>query len=184
MIIERIIALVLLTNLSATAQVSWKCNTAQSKVSFQIKNFGMRVDGMFTDFEGSMKAVSEKELSGAEINFSIKVISVNTDNKARDKHLMKTEWFDAEKYPEMRFRSNSFKKSGNEFTLTGMLMIKGIEKEETFIIKPLTSRTEGTGKSVLVFSSEKTINRKDYGLRSGFSVSDEVNMRLEISMER
>jgi polyisoprenoid-binding protein YceI len=84
----------------------------------------------------------------------------------------------------MNFKSKSFKQEGDQFVLIGMLSIKGISREETFIVKPVGAVKNESGKTFAYFTTEKMIDRSTYGLRSGFSVSNDVNIRLDILLTR
>ena len=61
------------------------------------------MDGEFKEFDGSVISNSD-DFNGAEVAFVAKVASISTDNERRDNHLKSDDFFNAEKYPEMKFK--------------------------------------------------------------------------------
>lgn len=144
----------------------------------------MRVYGAFEQFNASVQTVQPDQFQDALIEFNVSVKSINTKNKMRDRDLMKKDWFDADNFANMTFKSNSFKAEGDHYVLTGLLNIKGTSREETFIVKPVGTIKNKADKTFAYFTTEKKIDRSKFGLRSGFSVSNDVNIRLDILLTR
>lgn len=111
------------------AQKNWAPDPMHSFVTFTIKHMGISfVTGKFDQFSGELVAAKE-DFSDAKINFTVQTSSINTGVDMRNNHLKTADFFDAEKYPEMKFVSTSFKKkAGNQYTLTGKLTIKDVTK--------------------------------------------------------
>lgn len=85
-------------------------------------------EGAFKVFNGDVTA-KDDTFQDAVVNFKVDVASVNTNDEARDKHLAGDDFFNTEKYPNMTFKSTSFKKvSGKNYKLTGMLTIRDVTK--------------------------------------------------------
>jgi len=71
-----------------------------------------------------------------EDHFTTEVNSVSTDNENRDKHLKSDDFFNAEKFPQMKFISTSFQPLGdNKYKLTGNLTIRDVTKPVTFDVR-------------------------------------------------
>ena len=111
--------------------------------------------------------------------------SVNTDNENRDKHLKSPDFFDAEKYPQMKFESTAFKPmGGNKYKLEGNLTIKDVTKPVSFdVTYGGTVNTQRGAKAG--FKAKTTINRFDYNLKwdrateaGGLVVSKEVEVTI------
>ena len=114
--------------LSATAQqATWNVDASHSNVKFNITHLVVsEVEGSFRKFNGSMTA-SKADWSEAKINFNVDVNSINTDNADRDGHLKGDDFFNAEKYPQMSFKSTSLKKVGDKkYVLEGDLTIRDV----------------------------------------------------------
>ena len=69
------------------------------------------------------------------MNFNVDVNSINTDEPKRDEHLKSDDFFNAEKYPAMKFTSTAFKKlKGNQYALEGNLTIRDVTKKVKFTV--------------------------------------------------
>jgi polyisoprenoid-binding protein YceI len=120
--------------------------------------------GSFKDFTIDLK--SEKDdFSDATVQSTIKVASLSTDNDRRDAHLKSDDFFNAEKYPEINFKSTSFEKLGDtKYKITGDLTIRDVTKNVTF--DAVLNGTLKTTRGVLsAWKATTTINRFDYNLK-------------------
>lgn len=134
----------------------WTQNKVETKVEFKIKNIGIYVSGGFSAVE--FKSNFNKEyLDQSYINVMIKVVSINTGNTKRDKHLLKQDFFDIENYEEIQFTSTKIEKLSTEnFRITGNLTIKNITKSINIPIEVFESEDS------LEIRSNFKINRRDY----------------------
>ncbi|GHN00563.1 polyisoprenoid-binding protein [Cytophagales bacterium WSM2-2] len=115
--------------ISAQAQTTWGYDQSHAKVGFSISHFGIsETEGKFTKFDGTV--LSDKaDFSDAQIDFTIDVSSINTEDAQRDTHLKSPDFFDAVKYPSITFKGKSLKSTGkNKYKLTGDLMMHGVTK--------------------------------------------------------
>ena len=96
----------------------------------------------------------------------------------KNKHAVSDKWFDAEKYPNITFKSNSVSKEGDSFKVTGIMNIHGVAKEMTI---PFTFNENS-------FSSKFSVNRLDFGVGTmkGMSkkVSNEINLDVTIPVSK
>lgn len=173
---------------STFAQTSWKADRMHSFVTFSIKHMGISfVDGNFTSFSGTLVADKE-DLSDAKINFNVEVTSVNTTVEMRDKHLRSTDFFDVEKYPNMKFESTSFKKiSGNNYELSGKLTIKDVTKDVKFAVVYGGTAKDQKGTVKAGFGATATINRLDYNINydpTGGLLAKNVEIKLNLEFIR
>ena len=148
----------------ATA-TKWVLDPMHSEVQFKIKHLVIsNVTGIFKKFEGSCEA-PEDSFENAEVDFSLDVDSIDTNQEQRDAHLKSAEFFDAGKYPKITFKSTSFTKTaGNDFDLTGNLTVKDVTKPVTLKVEFGGSATDFTGKFRAGFEVTGKINRKEFGL--------------------
>ncbi len=142
------------------ATTKWALDPMHSEVQFKIKHLVIStVTGSFKTFEGTVTATADS-FEGAEVDFSLDVDSIDTNQKMRDDHLKGAEFFDAEKYPKITFKSTSL----TDDKLTGDLTIKGITKPVTLDVEHGGTATDFYGNLKAGFEVTGKINRKDFGL--------------------
>lgn len=160
-----LVLLVALTiSVGSYAQSKWVTDPMHSFVNFAIKRSAISfVDGSFKKFNGEFTS-SKADFSDAQINFIVETKSINTSVDMRDNHLRSADFFDVEKYPEMKFESTSFKKvKGNVYKLQGKLTIKDVTKEVTFNVV-YGGKVDEKGKGRAGFMATTIINRLDYNV--------------------
>lgn len=133
-------------------------DTNHSTIGFTITIMGMsEVTGKFTDFKGRFVPLNE-DITKATVEVVIKTASIDTGNDDRDKHLRTADFFDAEKYPEITFKSKKISKVGSGYAMVGDFSMHGVTKE-------LTIPFQVTGQGIS-YGAKATIplNRKDYNI--------------------
>jgi polyisoprenoid-binding protein YceI len=169
---------------------TWKIDPMHSEVQFKVKHLMIsNVTGDFKEFDAELVSDGES-FENANISFSAKIDSVSTGNGDRDNHLKSGDFFEADKYPELKFSSTSFEKIiGEKFLLKGNLTIKDVTN-------PIELDVEYGGTMVDFYNNEKAgfdiygkIKRKDFGLTwdgiteaGGIVVSDEVRLLLNVQL--
>jgi polyisoprenoid-binding protein YceI len=180
----------------AFAQTTWKVDKGHSNVKFAVTHMVVsEVEGSFKLFEGSLVA-SKADLSDAVINFTVDVNSVNTDNEGRDGHLKRDDFFNAEKFPQMKFVSKSMKPlGGNKYALTGDLTIRDVTKSVTFDVtyggQIPTKNREGQVSAKAGFKAKATIDRLAFGLKwanalesGSLVVGKDVDVTILVEMDK
>jgi polyisoprenoid-binding protein YceI len=123
----------------ATA-TKWVLDPMHSEVQFKVKHLVIStVTGSFKTFEGELTTESD-DFEGADVSFALDVNSIDTNQEMRDGHLKSAEFFDAETYPKISFKSTSFTKDGDDYKLTGDLTIKDVTKPVTLDVEHGGSR--------------------------------------------
>ena len=148
---------------------------AGSSVKFVIKNFGFSTPGSFSGLKGTIR-FDDANMANASFNVSINAATINTENETRDRHLLKEEYFDSEKYPLISFTSTSISvtRPGN-YLINGRLTIKNITKEISF---PFTATAQNNG---YLFSGSFKINRRDFTVGSSSMVlADNLEVTLSV----
>jgi polyisoprenoid-binding protein YceI len=143
----------------------WSIDPMHSEVQFKVKHLVIStVSGFFKSFEGSVETDNEN-FEHASIDFSIDINSIDTTQPARDEHLKSAEFFDAATYPHIKFKSTSFKKTGDdEYALIGNLTIKNVTKPVTLNVEFGGSAADFYGNTKAGFEITGKINRKEFGL--------------------
>ena len=159
--INSLIALLLLAG-SSYGQTTWALDKAHTKIGFNVTHLAVsEVEGNFKDFEGTVKSKAD-DFSGAEVTFSAKVASVDTDNEKRDSDLRSPNFFDAEKFPDLTFKG-TLTKEGTKYKLSGDLTMHGVTKKVAFDVT--YGGTVDTGRGTKAgFKLTGKIDRKEYGL--------------------
>ncbi len=150
-----------------------------SAVQFKVKNFGFNVDGSFRGLKGNIE-FEPANYTAAKFDVSIEANTVFTDNSMRDDHLREESYFDVKNHPLISFvstRVTASNKTGVYF-IFGNLTIKGIVKEISF---PFTATSVAEG---FVFKGDFKINRKDFKVGGSSTISDNVNVFLNITAKK
>ncbi|UCC45809.1 MAG: YceI family protein [Candidatus Zixiibacteriota bacterium] len=166
----------------------WKIDKSHSSVNFEVRHLVItKTHGNFTEFDGTLN-FDESSFEESAVTFSVKTASVNTDDEARDEHLRSADFLDAEKYPDMTFKSvNVTRGEGAEFKLVGDLTIRGVTKSVTFECEYFGTVKDPWGNSKSGFTAKTRINRHDFGVSwsktldsGGLVVGDEVTIILDL----
>jgi polyisoprenoid-binding protein YceI len=168
---------------------TWNLDKSHSSVKFSVEHLVISsVEGSFKAFTGAVSSTSPTSFDGANINFSIDVNSVNTDDEKRDGHLKTADFFDAAKFSNITFKGTSMKKaSGNNYKLTGELMMHGVTKTVSFDVKFNGLAKDPWGNQKAGFKLTGVINRKDFGVGDATPsaiVSDEVTITTNIELSQ
>src|SRR5690242_12683495 len=100
---------VALISTSLMAQTKWNVDPVHSSLKFTVSHMVISdVEGGFKKFTGTVLS-NNPDFVDASIEFSVDVNSLSTDNDMRDNHLKTDEFFNAAKYPNITFKSTSFK---------------------------------------------------------------------------
>jgi polyisoprenoid-binding protein YceI len=148
---------------------------SESSVQFRIKNFGFSVTGTFKGLQGNIR-FDPNNLAGCRFEVSIDAKTVNTGVDMRDKHLRKSDYFDVENYPQIKFVSVKISPSTKSGTLFifGKLTIKNVTKDISF---PFTAVPAENG---YLFKGEFKINRRDFKVGGGSTISDNLTVMLSV----
>ncbi|TAE18672.1 MAG: polyisoprenoid-binding protein [Bacteroidetes bacterium] len=189
-----LVAAAAFVTLQLQAQTKWNVDASHSNVKFEVTHLVVsEMDGSFKVYNGTINSPSA-DFQGAQVEFAIDVNSINTDNERRDGHLKGDDFFNAEKYPKMTFKSVSFKKvSGSKYELVGDLTIRDVTKRVTFDVTYGGTTKDPWGNTKAGFKASATIDRLAYGLKwntlteaGGAVVGKDVkiNVKLEFNQAK
>ena len=188
--INTILAIVLFAAASFAQSTIWKFDKAHSQVKFNVTHLVIsEVTGYFRTFDGTVKTNGE-DFTDAQIEFTIETQSIDTDNEKRDNHLKSDDFFNAEKFPQLKFKSKSMKKVGNnKYKLTGDLTIRDVTKQVELNVVYGGMANDGYGNKKAGFKITGTVNRFDYNLKwnalleaGGAVVGSDVEMVCNIQL--
>lgn len=165
---------------------TWVVDPAHSDVSFTVRHLMVsKVRGQFTAFSGTLEIAEDPTASS--VTAEIDVASVNTRDETRDNHLRTSDFFAAEQYPTMTYRSTGIRPAGEDYLVDGELTLRGVTRPVTLSLEVNGANTDPYGATRAGFSAETEINRKDFGVDwnapidgGGVVVSDKVRISLEI----
>ena len=176
-------AFLLLLGVQLFAADEFTIDPVHSSATFAVKHMLVStVRGRFSDVSGAI-SYDEKDPSKSSVVAIIKTASINTDNQKRDDHLRSADFFEAGKYPEIRFESTRVQKTGDgELQVTGNLTMKGVTRQVTL---PVTlAKVQANGKTRLGVEIGTQLNRFDYNVSydsTGTTVGKEI--KVEINLE-
>lgn len=165
-------ALVLFSAFTITSTMNWKVSENHS-----VKFTGTEVEGVFNTLKGDV-TLDQSDLEASKLSFTIDVNSINTGNGMKNKHAVSDKWFDAEKYPNITFKSSKIFKDGDQLKVKGTMEIHGISKEMTI---PFSfSNNE--------IKAKFSVQRLDFkvGTMEGMSkkVSDKISLDVTIPLTK
>lgn len=172
--------------LEIPAAGTYVLDAAHKRVGFVVKHLMVsKVRGNFAEADATI-TIAEDPLQSSVVA-TITTASVQTGNVDRDNHLRTGDFFEAEKYPTIEYRSTGMKSfDGNEFVLEGELTIKDVTRPVELLVE-----FEGVGRSpygfdVFGFSASTEIDREDWGLTynmalesGGVMIGKKVKIEIE-----
>lgn len=150
----------------AFGQTEWKVDQSHSNINFNVTHLVISsVSGYFKNFDINVKA-KDDSFKDAYIEFTADVKSINTGNDKRDEHLRSDDFFNADKFPKITFKSKSFKKvSGNKYKLTGDFTMRDVTKQVTLDVVFNGVVKDPWGNTKAGFKITGAVNRFDYNLK-------------------
>jgi polyisoprenoid-binding protein YceI len=163
---------------------TWALDNMHSNLGFSVGYLMIsEIAGTFRMKEATLTTTSD-DFSDATVTMIADVKSINTDVEDRDKHLKTADFFDAEKYPDLVFKSTSFKKTGDKnYKITGDLSFHGITKSVTLDAIAKTGTHPMSKKPIAGFKVTGIIKRSDFEIAKETLpafLSDEVNLTANV----
>ena len=175
---------------AAPALTTWIIDSAHTNVEFSVRHLMIAtVKGRFSEVRGSVTSDDSDPARGA-VDITIGVGSIDTREPKRDEHLRSADFFEAEKFPTLTFRSTRIEGvKGDEFKLVGDLTIRGVTREVVLDVESNGRATDPWGNQKAGFTATTRIKRGDYGLTwnaaletGGVVVGDEVKITIDAEL--
>lgn len=176
--------------MNTTKKTLWKIDPTHSEVQFKARHLVIStVTGNFSSFAGQIEADGE-DFENAKAAFTADIDSISTNNEDRDQHLKSDDFFNAEKYPQLKFESTNFEKIGDgEYKVTGDLTIRDVTKKVLLDVVHGGTVGDPYGQTKAGFELSGTINRKEYGLTwsavteaGSVVVGDQIKLQLNVQL--
>jgi polyisoprenoid-binding protein YceI len=166
----------------------WNIDATHSGINFSIRHMVIsKVRGRFGAFSGAVE-LDEGDLSRSQIEAQIEASSIDTGTAQRDGHLKSADFFDAEKFPQLRFRSTRIEAQGKDrYRVTGELTIRDVTREVVLEAETTGKGVDPWGNQRFGFAARTSLDRKDFGLTwnqaleaGGLLVGDRVDIELDV----
>jgi len=146
----------------------WNIDADHSVAAFAIKHMMVtNIRGQFNQISGVIQ-FDPSDPARSSVEAAIDVSSLTTGNRKRDDHLLSADFFEAQKYPKLLFRSAKVEKTeSNRGRITGDLTMHGVTRPVTMDMEyfgPVKSPPDLGGETTIGFTASLTINREDYGI--------------------
>jgi polyisoprenoid-binding protein YceI len=169
----------------------FRIDPGHSLVGFNVRHFFSRTPGRFKEFSGTIQ-LDEKNLAASSVEVTIQTASINTENERRDGDLRSANFFQADSFPTITFKSTKVVPGPDKtFLIYGDLNMHGVTKPVT-----LEATLMGVGeiamggrppRTIAGFEATTKVDRKDYGIvwnrvldQGGTMLGDEVTITLQI----
>ena len=164
----------------AQSQMTFQFDPAYSNVEFVIRNLWFNVRGRFRDLEGKI-VLDESDISRSSVTATIKVDSVDTGNKRRDAHLLAGDFFDVEKFPEIKFKSTSIRRGRDRdsLDLKGDLTIKDKTVPIALSVNEMDRSRSPNGEEFVYYSATTELDRSAFGINYGPGI---IGRRLQVTI--
>jgi polyisoprenoid-binding protein YceI len=169
----------------------WAIDPAHTHVGFSVPHMVVSdVDGEFKTFSGKV-LLDEKAVQKSQLELSIEVASIDTGNADRDKHLRSPDFFDAQKYPQITFKSTKIVKVSKGYKITGDLTMRGVTKQVTLDATLSEAIANPWGKLVRAARISGKLSRKEFGVswnktldKGGVVVGDQVTIAVKVELNK
>lgn len=145
---------------------------------YSIKFSADGAGGIFKTFTGNI-VFDDKNLAASKFDVSIDVNSINTGNGLQNKHAKGAEWFDATKFPAIKYTSTKIVKNNMAYIVTGNLQMHGVTKSVAIPFSFSNTGSNGT------FSGSFTVNRSDFKIgKPGGDVGEAVKIDISVPVTK
>ena len=180
-------------NPAAAAARTYEIDPSHSSAQFKVRHLMVsNVRGEFGHISGTV-VIDEVDVTRSSVDVSIDASTVNTHDAKRDEHLRSADFFDVATYPVITFKSKRVQAGkGGDLFVTGDLTIRGVTREVTLDVEPLSPEINDPWGNVKRGASARArVNRKDFNVvwnasldGGGVLVGDDVAITLEIELGR
>ncbi|MEK7400735.1 MAG: YceI family protein [Gemmatimonadota bacterium] len=166
---------------------TYQIDATHSSVEFAVKHLMIStVRGRFSDVKGTLML---PESGDATVDITIGAQSISTGVDARDTHLRSADFFDVEKFPELRFVSTHATRHGDGWGLEGNLTMHGVTNPVTLAVTEEGAGVDPWGNQKVAFSATGKLNRTHFGLTynaaletGGVLVGEEIKLSIDAQL--
>lgn len=186
-----LVALAVSSALASAAPVKYTVDPAHSEIGFDIRHLFSKVHGRFNTFQGSI-VFDEKSPANISVDATADAKSIWTDNEKRDGHLRSADFFAADSFPTLSFKSTKVTAAGDKkYRIAGDLTMRGVTRPVVFDAEFLGAGQVGVGGQSwggkAGFSATTVVNRQDFRINwnktldnGGLMLDDKVTLVLNL----
>jgi polyisoprenoid-binding protein YceI len=139
---------------------TWSIDPVWSALEFEVKKIGLvAIKGRALGFSGTIRGGADASIEGVA-----DARSITTFDETRDGHLQTPDFFDSERFPELRFQSTAVELRGDELVVKGDLTIKGITRPVELAGRYLGEGIDPGGNDRIAVELAGTIDRTEFDL--------------------
>lgn len=163
------------------APVTYQLDPGHTMVLFSWNHFGFSNPTADLGIADGTLVFDEQNPSKSSVQVTMPLSKLDTHVAALDTHLKEPDFFNADKYPTITFKSTRVQSlGGNHYTVTGDLTAHGVTKS---VVLNATLNKVGahpmTGQQAIGFNATGTIKRSDFGVGAYVpKVSDEIAITI------
>ena len=174
----------------ASPITQWRIDPSHSSVGFAVKHMMIStVRGHFSAVDGTVHADST-DWTRSTVELSIQSASIDTREDKRDAHLRSPDFFDAEAYPAITFKSTRIERvASDQYRLIGDLTIRGVTKPITLAVTDEGQGKDPWGGARAGFSVSGTLDRRAFGLNwnqalelGGWLVGNDIKLEIDVQL--
>lgn len=163
------------------APVTYKLDPGHTMVLFSWNHFGYSNPTADFGLGDGTVVFDEQNPAKSSVDVTLPLASLDTHVPALDKHLKEADFFDADKYPTVTFKSTKVQPlGGHKFNVTGDLTVHGVTK--TVVLAATLNKVGPHPMSkaqAIGFDATASIKRSDFGVGAYVpKVSDEISIRI------
>jgi polyisoprenoid-binding protein YceI len=166
---------------------TWKSDPTHSSASFAVKHMVVATfRGSFEQLDATLDVADD---GAAQLTGSVRADSIVVKDENLQAHLGSPDFFDSERYPQVKFVSSAIRRDGEQLVLDGELTIK----DHTHAVQArgtITDPHETLGGAIKIgVTLETIIDRTQYGLewnaplpKGGFALANDVKLTVELEL--
>ncbi|SDZ43194.1 YceI family protein [Herbiconiux ginsengi] len=167
---------------------TWKVDRDHARITFSVRHLAIsKVRGTFDEFDVTL--VTAEDPADSTIEATIEIASVNTAQPARDAHLRTSDFFAAEEFPQMHFRSTGHRTDGDRLLIDGDLTLRGVTRPVTLTTEFGGIATDSLGQVKIGAEATTTIDRTEFGVNwnaateaGGLTLGTTIAIAIEIQL--
>ena len=169
----------------APAPTTWQIDATHSELTFRIRHLLGRVRGTFGEWGGTI-VMDEATPAKSRVEVSIKTGSIDTQNDKRDEHLRSPDFFAADSFPAITFKSTNVAVTGKQLRISGVLTMRGKSKPVVLTGEFGGQFKDPWGNMRTAFTASTKVNRMDYGVafnsvvETGTMLGDDVTIEIAV----
>jgi polyisoprenoid-binding protein YceI len=163
---------------------TWAIDPVWSSLEFEVRKIGLiPIKGRVPGFAGTIEGGERPSIEG-----TVDASSITTFDETRDGHLQSPDFFDAARFPELRFVATSIASTDVGLVVEGDLTMKGVTQRVSLTGTLHGPATDPWGNERIGLDLDGTVDRNEFGISwnaplpgGGFLLPDTVRLSASFS---